>query len=262
MPEITRAGVQLFYSESGDGTAVLFHTGGAGDGQMWRMAGYTDIIGGCLQILLDHRGRGRSGRPADMEAHRQEEYVADVFAVLDHVGADRAVLIGYSFGASVVYAAAAAHPERCCAVVGIGGLGPPDEVSTVRPPIIDQLRDRGTRAVIEEMAARESEPCPAWLLDNLSTTDAEMFALQLEGCLDAASAWEHFPLITTPVLIVCGELEDDGEAALAASTLANVTAVVLPGYGHLQAFWHGEVTAPLIRDFLIASCSLVTREHR
>jgi pimeloyl-ACP methyl ester carboxylesterase len=220
---------------------------------MWQMAGYTDVIGGCHQILLDHRGRGRSGRPTRVEDHRLEEYIGDVIAVLDAVEVDRAVLIGYSFGASVVYATAAANPERCSAVVGVGGLSSPDDVSTERPLIADLMRKQGTRAIIEGIAANEDEPCPTWLMDNLSTTDAEMFALQIEGCLNAATEWTHFPLIAAPTLIVCGELEDDGEAALAASTLANGTAIVLPGYGHLQVFWHGEVTAPLIRDFLVSN---------
>lgn len=252
MPEIMREEVQLFFSQSGEGFPVLFHTGGAGDGRMWQMAGYTEILGGCNQILLDHRGRGRSGQPRALEDHSMEEYVKDVIAVLDAAGVARAALIGYSFGASVAYATAATYPEYCSAVVGIGGIRTPDVISTERPPIIDSLRERGTRTIIEEMASEESEPCPPWLVDNLSSTDAEMFALQIEGCLSATSDWEHFLHIQAPTLIVCGELEDDGEAALAASTLKQGAAVVLPGYGHLQTFWHAEVTAPLIRSFLIA----------
>lgn len=262
MPEITRNGVRLFFAQSGSGTTVLFHTGGAGDGQMWQMAGYTDVIGGCRQILFDHRGRGRSGRPPKLADHRLEEYVADVIAVLDAVGSDQAVIIGYSFGASVAYATAAAHPDRFSAVVGIGGLDPPDKVSTARPQTVDQLRERGTRAIIEEMAAGEDEPCPTWLLDNLSQTDPEMFALQIEGCQGAATEWVHFPRIVAPTLVVCGEREDDGEADLAASTLLKGTAIVLPGYGHLQAFWHGEVTAPLILGFLGSTGALVDSGSR
>lgn len=253
MPEITRNGTRLYFSESGEGVPVLFHTGSAGDGRMWQMAGYTDIIAGCHQLLFDHRGRGRSGRPKYVDDHRLEEYVADVIALLDAVGVERAVLIGYSFGANVVYATAAAHPDRCSVVIGIGGLSSPNDVSTARPPVIELLREHGTRAVIEKIAADEDEPCPSWLMENFSTTDAEMFALQIEGCLDAATEWTLFPLITAPTLVICGELEDDGEVVVAASTLANGTTIVLPGYGHLQTFWHGEVTAPLIRDFLITN---------
>ena len=34
------------------------------------------------------------------------------------------------------------------------------------------------------------------------------------------------------------------------SLLAGAVPAAGTGYGHLQAFWHGEVTAPLIADFL------------
>jgi pimeloyl-ACP methyl ester carboxylesterase len=251
VPEVTRGGTRLYFSRSGEGATVLFHTGGAGNGRMWELAGYTDVIGGD-HLLFDHRRRGRSGRPTRVEDHRMGEYVDDVTAVLDAVGVQRAVIVGYSFGACVAYAAAAAHPDRFSAVVGIGGLSSPDAVPTTDSRVVDFLRARGTRAVIEEIASTEDEACPTWLMDNLSTTDSEMFALQIEGCRDAATEWASFPLISAPTLIVCGQREDDGELDLAASTLANVTTVVLPGYGHLQAFWHGEVTAPLIRDFLVS----------
>ena len=39
-------------------------------------AGYTDAIAGCRQILLDHRGHGRSDGPTTVEGHLMEEYVA------------------------------------------------------------------------------------------------------------------------------------------------------------------------------------------
>ena len=262
MPEIFRAGVRLFFSQTGEGVPILFHTGGAGDGRMWQMAGYTEILGGYHQILLDHRGRGQSGRPTNVEDHRLEEYVDDVIAVIDAAGVGHAILVGYSFGASVVYATAATYPDYCTAVVGIGGLSSPDDASTERPPIIDLLRERGTRSIIEEMASEEDEPCPAWLVDNLASTDAEMFALHLEGTLDAPSEWAHFPVIQAPTLILCGELDDDGEVAIAASTLKHGSAIVLAGYGHLQSFWHGEVTAPLIRDFLASEGLLPSSEFR
>ena len=253
MPQIRRDGVALYCSQSGEGPALLFHTGGGGDGRMWEMAGYTEALAGTRQILLDHRGHGRSDCPEGVESHRIDEYVADVIAVLDAVDAARAIFVGYSRGASVLYRTAAAHPERCSAVVGIGGVPLPDEDPGDWSPRIDRIREVGMRATIKEMAESEDEPCPPWLLENLSSTPTEMFALQLEAGLDAPSEWASFPKIAAPTLIICGEHEDaQGESALAAATVPDGEAVVLPGFGHLQAFWHGEITAPLIRAFLVA----------
>src|SRR5215471_12218090 len=100
MPYVNRAGVRLYYEHAGSGPVVLLHTGGGGDGRMWELAGYTGTLTGYRTLLMDHRGHGRSDCPAGLAAHRMSEYVADVIAVLDDAGVDRAALVGYSFGAA------------------------------------------------------------------------------------------------------------------------------------------------------------------
>jgi pimeloyl-ACP methyl ester carboxylesterase len=68
----------------------------------------------CL-LAPDLRGRGLSSTlpsPYGMAAH-----VADLIAVLDHVGARSALLVGHSMGAWVVARLAAEHPERAAGLV-------------------------------------------------------------------------------------------------------------------------------------------------
>ena len=251
MPTVTRDQVRLHYTDAGDGPPLLFHTGGAGDGRMWEIAGYTQILTPARQIVMDHRGHGQSDCPEDLASHRVEEYVDDLIAVLDAAEVEQAVIVGYSAGASVAYRAAAWYPERCSALVAIGGVPLSDQPRPSSNQLIDHVREHGVRATIEALAADESEPCPPLLLENLSSTKAEMFALLMEAWLDAPSVWDCFPLITATALIICGEHEDEqGETAQAAATMRNGHALVLPGLGHLQAFWHRELTPPLIRDFL------------
>jgi pimeloyl-ACP methyl ester carboxylesterase len=72
----------------------------------------------CL-LAPDLRGRGRS-------AHLPEPYgfavhVADLIAVLDHAGADRAVVVGHSMGCDLAARFAADHPERTAGVVLLDG---------------------------------------------------------------------------------------------------------------------------------------------
>jgi len=252
VPEITRAGVRLYYADSGSGPAVFWQTGAGGDGRMWELAGYPGALPGRRHLLIDHRGHGRSGQPSGVEAHRLDEYVADAIAVLDAAGVARAALVGYSDGARALCALAARHPGRVAAVVCIGGVPHPDDAGNLdRAAEAAEVRRLGTRSWLDEMAAGEAEQPPAWFLDNLATTGTEMLALELEGWSTAPTAVADFPLITAPTLIVCGEQENPrGEAELAAAALPDGTAVVLPGLGHLQAFWHSEITAARVRRFL------------
>jgi pimeloyl-ACP methyl ester carboxylesterase len=70
-------------------------------------------------LVPDMRGRGRS---ADLpEPYGIAAHVADLIAVLDHVGAGRAVVVGHSMGCNVAARLAADHPDRVAAVVLLDG---------------------------------------------------------------------------------------------------------------------------------------------
>jgi pimeloyl-ACP methyl ester carboxylesterase len=69
------------------------------------------------------------------------------------------------------------------------------------------------------------------------------------------SAWPMalLPLLQAPTLIICGELEEPDAAArahAAAQAMPSGRSVIVPGAGHLEAFWRTGLTAPLIRGFL------------
>ena len=254
MPFATRDGVQLYYEDSGAGPALLLHTGGGGDGRMWRLAGYCDGLPGYRLLVMDHRGHGRSSCPADPDAHSLDHYVADVLAVLDDAGVDRAAIVGYSFGARLAYAVGVAHPDRVSAIVGIGSAEGPDEDPAENAEFAAEVRQADMRTAMEQMAAAEPEPPPGWLIDNLANTDAEMFALLLEGLASAPTAWQQYPSIQAPILLVGGEREAGGNAPANAAQVAQAIpyceSVMLPGLAHLQVFWRTDLTLGPIRDFL------------
>ncbi|MCA9657641.1 MAG: alpha/beta fold hydrolase [Myxococcales bacterium] len=80
-----------------------------------------DALGDDVRMIApDLRGRGRSNQvpgPWGMRAH-----AADMVAVLEHFGVDRAdAVLGHSMGAFVAAVLAADHPERCGAVVMVDG---------------------------------------------------------------------------------------------------------------------------------------------
>jgi pimeloyl-ACP methyl ester carboxylesterase len=68
-------------------------------------------------ITFDGRGNGRSDRPAGGQAYRDPEFVADAVAVLDEVGAGRAVVCGGSRAVRWALWLGAEHPDRVAALV-------------------------------------------------------------------------------------------------------------------------------------------------
>ncbi|MFF3920601.1 alpha/beta fold hydrolase [Streptomyces sp. NPDC001852] len=69
-------------------------------------------------IAPDQRGQGESDRAAD---YSREGYLADTEALFDHLGLNRAVLLGHSLGAINAYQFAARHPERVSALINVEG---------------------------------------------------------------------------------------------------------------------------------------------
>jgi pimeloyl-ACP methyl ester carboxylesterase len=84
----------------------------------------------CL-LAPDLRGRGRSADVAG--PYGISTHVADLIAVLDHAGADSAIVVGHSIGADFAARFAADHPERTAAVVLLDG-GVPRRSDTAEDP--------------------------------------------------------------------------------------------------------------------------------
>jgi pimeloyl-ACP methyl ester carboxylesterase len=61
-------------------------------------------------VAPDLRGRARSGKPAS--GYGMPEHAADIIALLDHLGLERVVLAGHSFGGYLGIYLAASFPER------------------------------------------------------------------------------------------------------------------------------------------------------
>jgi pimeloyl-ACP methyl ester carboxylesterase len=110
----------------------------------------------CL-LAPDLRGRGRN-------AHLPEPYgiavhTADLIAVLDHVGAEQAIVVGHSMGCDVAARFAADHPDRAAAVVLLDGGLPllaeaelPDGTDDDEPHgLLDRLES--TFTTVEEYVA-------------------------------------------------------------------------------------------------------------
>ena len=230
---------------------------------MFVSAGYVDALAGegYQVVCFDHRGHGRSDKPLTREKHAMDAYVADVVGLLDELELATAAIIGYSQGRDIAVALAASHPQRVAALIGIGAVGAAGEPNEWRTEAAAAARRDGMAASMQRIAEHESEPPPAWLLANLSSTDPEVFALLLEAALDdPIGLWERFPMIKAPALLLVGEREEDEEdiapglaarnAEQACKAIPHARLHVLPRLAHLAAFWRSDLTLQPILEFL------------
>lgn len=70
----------------------------------------------------NHRGSLGSDKPDDLTRIRVEDHTDDAFALMDHVGVDRALLVAWSIGVNVSFEVARRDPDRVAGMLMCAGV--------------------------------------------------------------------------------------------------------------------------------------------
>ena len=111
-------GAQIWYATYGSGAPVILLHGGLGNSDNLGYQVPALIASGYRPILIDSRGHGRSTR--DARPFMYETMAADVRAVLDALGVERAAIVGWSDGACIALILAMQAPARVAGVLFFG----------------------------------------------------------------------------------------------------------------------------------------------
>ena len=148
MPYLNRDGVKIYYEERGQGPAVLLSHGYSASARMW--SGQMTALSDRYRIIAwDMRGHDRSDSPDDASLYSHETTVADMVAILDACGVQRAVIGGLSLGGFMTLAFNLAHPERVAALMlfdcgpGYKKDGPREEWNKMARTIASALERKG-----------------------------------------------------------------------------------------------------------------------
>jgi pimeloyl-ACP methyl ester carboxylesterase len=138
------------FLKSGDGLKVHYEVEGTGPEVVmvhgfessiegnWRNPGMTGALKGENRcIMIDCRGHGESDKPYDPEMYGAK-MLGDVIDLMDHLGIEKANILGYSMGSNISLNMALSHPERLKSVI-LGGFGLRD------PDQADRNARRGQR---------------------------------------------------------------------------------------------------------------------
>src|SRR5713226_9334168 len=118
MPTELINGFHMYYEVAGQGVPLLFVHGGLGGGRgsaLFRQHHMAAFAQHVHVIAFDRRAAGLSETPTT--GYSFDGFVADIVALLDHLGHERAVLMGTSAGGPQVLQCALTHPERVMALV-------------------------------------------------------------------------------------------------------------------------------------------------
>lgn len=249
MPKLNRDGVSIHYEVHGSGPPLLLSHGFSATAQMW--TGQLPALTPHFQVITwDMRGHGQSDYPADQAAYSEEATVADMAAILDAVGAERAIIGGLSLGGYMSLAFHLAHPDRTQALLIID-TGPGYKKDEARA---------GWNATSLKRAERYETDGLGLLAGGSAETrtarhrDATGLARAARGMLTQRDARviESLPAIAVPSLVVVGA---DDTPFLAASDymagkIPGAKKAVIPAAGHAANIDQPEAFNAAVLGFL------------
>lgn len=105
-------------------------------------------------VYYDHRGNGRSERPASLDAVDHATWIADADALRAYLGHERIVLLGHSYGAFLALEYALRYPERLDGLILCSAAAVVDYAEA----IVAGAKARGTPAQFEAYLQALSGP--------------------------------------------------------------------------------------------------------
>ncbi|MFF7891956.1 alpha/beta fold hydrolase [Streptomyces sp. NPDC007907] len=251
-----------------DGTRLAFHLRGEGEplvvlpGGPMRASSYLGTLGGLdahrQLVLLDLRGTGESGTPADPATYRCDRLVDDVEALRRHLGLERMDVVAHSAGGSLALLYAARYPRR----VGRLALVTATPWALGRPATAEDRLAAARMRASEPWFADAFPAFEAWLdgtgdfdpvflpffygrwddtarahadREEAETNDAAADVYGAEGAYDPEATRSALARVTAPVLVLAGGADGGPAPALArrvADVFPKAEFVVQPGAGH------------------------------
>ena len=261
---------ELFYEVQGEGPAMIFIHDCICNYTMWD-AQVAAFANEHRVLRYDQRGHGASHT-------RDTEYsgVQDLLDLMNHVGIDKATLIGCSCGGQLALDMALAHPDRVSAVVSVcGGLSGQDKL----PGLVEawMKSDEGKYFMsldelleakkFDELAERETH---AWVNGIPQAKDRASAALYQRVLTTVRGNYERqdgkakaIPLdppaslrlaeVAVPVLFVLGDLDADETHWVADAIVAGVPGarkVVFEDAAHLPSMEQPNRFNKVVAEFL------------
>ncbi len=254
-------GGSIHVEVEGEGHPLLLIHGGLGDHRMWDLQ-VPAFAERYRVIRYDTRGFGRT--ETDDVAYTD---AADAIAVLDHVGATSAYLIGQSRGGSIALDVVVEHPERVDAFVSVAGGVSGFEAEVVDGPPADEMERLYEAHDMDALAELETRVWVDGWGQPPTRVDPDVRRLVhgwIEADLKADKPWgkpgtidppaaQRLGQVDVPVLVMIGEVDEAGSVARGRYLAASVPGARLesfPNVAHMIQLEEPDRFAAMVLAFL------------
>ena len=242
-------GIAIDYEVTGDGPVVLLSHGYGSTRHMWDDQ-HRALADRWRVISWDMRGHGQTDSPDDPARYSAALTVADMRALLQHLGVERAVIGGLSLGGYVSLAFVLAHPEMTRALV-ICDSGPGYRNAEARAQWNQRAHERAANLEakgLEALARRSRETQQAVHRSAQGLAHAARGMLAQEG----SQVIDGLGSIRVPTLVIVGDQDQPfvAPSEYMAKKIPGARLEVIPGAGHSSNLDQPEIFNRVLREFL------------
>ena len=239
-------GLHLYWERYGDGPPLVLLHGGMLTIELNFATLIPTLAATHTVIGVEMQGHGRTAHTDRPITYHN--LASDVVALLDHLGIDRAAVLGHSMGGATALELAVSHPDRVTAIVPISasvrpeGLHPDlnDPSTYETSPIMPTAQDFADFSAAYQRLSPHPERFQEFL-NYLGTIDQDF-----QGWTD-----EQLAGISSPVLIVQGDQDFTTveHAGFMLDRIPGSTLAVLPATTHMQVTRRDTILLPILEQF-------------
>ena len=255
---VSDGGVKIHYATLGKGPLVVMIHGFPDFWYTWRHS--MDVLSGQFQVVaIDQRGYNLSDKPTGVENYDMRLLVADVAAVIRHLGRDKATIVGHDWGGMVAWQFAMNLPQMTEGLIVLN-LPHPNGLLRELKSNPEQIRNSEYARTFQRQSPKDpavffgrpmtAETLSGWVKDPAARkryieaferSDFEAMLNYYKRNYPSASgadvpAAPPFPKVKAPVLMFHGlndqALHSDGLAGTWNWVEKDLTLVTVPGASH------------------------------
>jgi pimeloyl-ACP methyl ester carboxylesterase len=261
-------GIQIYFEETGRGTPFLFLHEYGGDMRGWE-AQLRHFGKRHRCIAFNARGYPPSEVPEDPGRYSPELAVGDAIAVLDHLGLEKAHVVGLAMGSFTTLFLGLSHPERALSLVvaGCGYGADPRKIEdhhAASDAVARLYEEQGSARAANTLAAGPAriqymlKDPRGWqeFARRLAEHSATGAALVQRGVLRARTPLfaleRQLAALSLPTLLVAGDEDDPCLAPniFLKRAIATSALVVLPRSGHTLNLEEPELFNRVVENFI------------
>lgn len=252
MPSATLNGAVIYYETHGSGRPIVFAHGVGGNHASW-FNQVAEFSRSNLIVTFDHRGFGNSrDRP---EPLGRSEFVRDLEELFNHLGLEKAVLVGQSMGGGTCVGFTYRNPERVAALLLADTVQGIAEEGTIKEEMDQVRRETENMSQADRVlgpTTRDEQHAATVLYRQLASFNS-VNRETLAGTFAPGVAVAALGTLEVPIMFLVGEedvLYPPRVVKAVSERVDGAMYVAIPRAGHSVYFERPEAFNATLRQFL------------